>query len=94
MTLYKALQDINKGRFIDNGYNLQLVAIAKGRYIFHLLSGDKFEIELLNKQGENARQIENEFYIFIHINNILYSDIISADYKKPTRASKRKEPKP
>lgn len=62
MTLFESLQDIKKGRFIDTGCDYKLIALAKGLYCFTLASGEKIEIRLDGKQGENAVKIEKEFY--------------------------------
>ena len=61
MTLLEALQDIGKGRIIDNGCDYQLIALAKGVYTITIENGRKIEITLDGKQGENARRIEGEF---------------------------------
>ena len=80
MTLYEALQDIEKGRFIDTGCDYQIIALAKGFYCFTLASGEKIEIRLDGKQGENARRIEREFYS--RAGKIYRDRIIKAEYKK------------
>jgi len=83
MTLLEALEDIGKGRIIDNGCDYELIALAKGRYTFTFWrTGGKFEIILTGKQGDNARQIQREFFNYCEKNHLLYNEITSADYTK------------
>lgn len=85
MTLYEALQDIGKGRFVDNGCDYELIAIAKGLYTFTVRTYTApyeqiIKIRLDGKQGENARDIEKQFYEKVerHCNN----RITKAEYKR------------
>lgn len=80
MTLLEALQDIGKGRIIDNGCDYQLIALAKGKYIFTLANDATIEIRLDGKQGDNARKIEKEFYS--RTNWIYHNRIKKAEYTK------------
>lgn len=80
MTLFESLQDIGKGRFIDNGCDYELIALAKGLYCFTLASGEMIEIRLDGKQGENAAKIEKEYYSKAPA--IYRKQIIKAEYKK------------
>lgn len=83
MTLLEALQDIGKGRIIDNGCEYELIALAKGTYTFkNSWYGDEFEITLTGKQGENARQLEKAFYDYIEAHHRSYNSISQAEYKK------------
>ena len=87
MTLYEALQDIGKGRFIDNGCDEELIAIAKGKYRFYFWLPGKtdngfIEIVLTGKQGENARQIERQFYTVCQACSLYPNGIIKAEYRK------------
>ena len=79
MTLLEALQDIGKGRIIDNGCSYELIALAKGAYTFTLANGKEISIILNGKQGENAEHIEKDFY-----NKVSGIDrrIIKAEYKR------------
>ena len=81
MTLLEALQDIGKGRIIDNGCSYDLIALAKGIYTFTVrtYSEEKsIEIKLDGKQGENARRIESIFYSI----NKQHYPIVKAEYRK------------
>lgn len=85
MTLYEALQDIGKGRFVDNGCDYELIAIAKGLYTFtvstHTAPYEQvIKIRLDGKQGENAREIEMQFSMKVerHCSN----RITKAEYKR------------
>lgn len=83
MTLYEALQDIGKGRFVDNGCDYDLIALAKGTYTFRNDWEDyAFTITLDGKQGENAQKIEREYFKFCTDNRKMYNAITSAEYKK------------
>ena len=88
MTLYDALQDINRGRFIDTGCDYQMIALAKGRYTIttcycHKTGGAAvFSITLTGKQGENAHRIERDFYKFCEEHKLMYNCIYSIDYSK------------
>jgi len=81
MTLLEALQDIGKGRIIDNGCDYELIALAKGVYTFTLANEQIIKITLDGKQGENARRIDREFYSAA--NKIYRNRIVKAEYKKP-----------
>jgi len=80
MTLLEALQDIGKGRIIDNGCDYELIALAKGVYTFTLANEQEVKIILDGKQGENARKIDREFYNTA--NKIYRNSIVKAEYKK------------
>ena len=80
MTLLEALQDIGKGRIIDNGCDYELIALAKGVYTFTLANEQIIKITLDGKQGENARRIDREFYNTA--NKIYRNSIVKAEYKK------------
>lgn len=81
MTLIEALQDICKGRIIDNGCNYELIALAKGTYKFWInCYRDVFEITLKGKQGENAATIQREFNKYLHEKHFYYSEIYKAEY--------------
>ena len=80
MTLYEALQDIGKGRFIDNGCNYELIALAKGRYTFTLAYESAIEIIINGRQGENARNLEKEYYS--KVSSIYRNSIIKAEYTR------------
>lgn len=83
MTLLEALEDIGKGRIIDNGCDYELIALAKGRYTFTFWrTGEALEITLTGKQGENAQQIERIFNEYCYKNHLSYNEIYSADYTK------------
>ena len=92
MTLYEALQDMCKGRIIEvgGGCDLQLIALAKGTYIFDFARGDRFEIELTGDQGENAYKLEREYYKYIFENHHSYDEIWRKEYRKPSRAERGK----
>ncbi len=67
MTLYESLQDKGKGRFIDNGCDFEMIALAKGTYTFTVRTyyapyEREIKITLDGKQGENARRMEKEFF--------------------------------
>ena len=80
MTIIESLQDIGKGRVIDNGCNYELIALAKGVYTFTISNGEKIEITLTGRQGENAAQIEKEFYR--QAKPMHHNAIIKAEYRK------------
>ncbi len=81
MTLLEALQDIYKGRIIDNGCNYELIALAKGKYKFWLnCFHDVFEITLTGNQGENAATIQREFNKYLIEKRFYYSEIYKAEY--------------
>ena len=83
MTLYDALQDIGKGRFVDTGCDWQMVALAKGMYtISFRYPREPLTITLTGKQGENAADMERAFYNYIDANHILYNAVTGIDYKK------------
>jgi hypothetical protein len=83
MTLLEALEDIGKGRIIDNGCDYELIALAKGRYIFVIGWIDEIlVIDLDGKPGENARKIERTFDEYCEKNHKLYNCIHHAEYKK------------
>ena len=88
MTLYEALQDINKGRFINTGCDCSMISLASGRYPIttqycHKLGrAAVISITLTGKQGENARRIEREFYKFCEEHKLMYNCIYSIDYAK------------
>lgn len=85
MTLYEALQDKGKGRFIDNGCDFEMIALAKGTYTFTVRT-DSFPYEkeitiiLDGKQGENARKMEKEFYSIS--GGYYHNKIIALDYSR------------
>lgn len=81
MTLYQALQDVNKGRIIDNGCNYELIALAKGRYTFELFSGRSITIICNDTPAENARKLENNYYNMITPAEH-FDGIRTADYTK------------
>ena len=81
MTLYEALQDINKGRFVDTGCDFQIVALAKGFYTIYN-GGKVFSISLTGKQGDNARTIEKEYNSFCWAEHLEHNCIHSIVYKK------------
>lgn len=86
MTLLEALQDIGKGRIIDNGCNYELVALAKGTYkIKNHWHGLETEITLDGKPGENAAAIEKAYYNFLSKNPVLTYDGVSVEYIPPKR---------
>ena len=65
MTLLEALEDIGKGRIIDNpnACEYRLVALARGIYSFYIWqTGETVEIELTGTPTENAEKIEKEWY--------------------------------
>lgn len=80
MTLYEALQDIGKGRIIDNGCDFELIALAKGRYTFTLADESTIEIITDGRQGENARDLEKEYYN--KVSSIYRNSIIKAEYTR------------
>lgn len=80
MTLYESLQDIGKGRFIDNGCNYELIALAKGRYTFTLADESAIEIIVDGRQGENARNLEKEYYSKVYA--IYRNSITKAEYTR------------
>jgi len=85
MTLYEALQDIGKGRFVDNGCDYELIALAKGLYTFtvstHTAPYEQvIEIRLDGKQGENAHNLEKEYYS--KVSAIYRNSIIKAEYTR------------
>lgn len=80
MTLYEALQDIGKGRIIDNGCDFELIALAKGRYTFTLADESTIEIIINGRQGENARNLEKEYYSKAPA--IYRNHIIKAEYTR------------
>lgn len=88
MTLFEALQDINKGRFVDTGCDYRLLALASGRYTIttqycHKTGGAAvFSITLTGKQGENASRIEREFCEFCEYHKLMYNCIHSIEYRK------------
>lgn len=83
MTLLEALQDIGKGRIIDNGCEFELIALAKGTYVFkNFWYDDEFEITLTGTQGENAREIQRAFYNYIATNHRIYNSISQAEYRR------------
>ena len=86
MTLIEALQDICKGRIIDNGCSYELVALAKGHYKFWVNRfQDVFEITLTGKQGENATTIQREFNKYLDEKHFFYSEIYKAEYTPITK---------
>ena len=92
MTLIEALQDICKGRIIDNGCNYELVALAKGKYKFWLnCFQDVFEITLTGKQGENAETIQRAFNNYLIEKRFYYSEIYKAEYTPIKRKESRKQ---
>ena len=57
MTVLEALEDIGKGRIIDNGCDYELIALAKGTYTFHFSIGETDTITLSGGRGANAHQM-------------------------------------
>ena len=84
MTLLEALQDIGKGRIIDNGCEYELIALAKGAYTFTLANGAQIEIKTAGKQGENAAQLVREYREKAQriAHGAYYNSIIKAEYKR------------
>ena len=85
MTLLESLQDIGKGRIIDNGCEYELIALAKGVYTFTLANGEQIQIKLDGRQGENAAQMLKEYREKAQAINCgaYYNRIIKAEYKRP-----------
>ena len=81
MTLYEALQDIGKGRIIDNGCDYVMISLAKGRYTIHN-GGKVFSITLTGSQGENARTLEREYNSFCWGSRLDHNRINKIEYKK------------
>lgn len=81
-TLYDALQDIGKGRFIDTGCDYQIIALAKGFYKITMQNGKQFEITLDGKQGENAWQIEKKFYEFCYQTGTDHTEVRQIEYRR------------
>lgn len=81
-TLYDALQDICKGRFIESGGDIQIIALAKGFYKITMQNGKQFEITLDGKQGENAWQIEKKFYDFCYQSRTDHTEIKKIEYRR------------
>lgn len=81
MTLLEALQDIGKGRIIDNGCNYELIALAKGRYTL-TIDEEPLTITLTGTPGENADEIQRVYSDHIHSRHKLYNRITKAEYKK------------
>ncbi len=79
MTLFEALMDMGKGRFVDTGCDWMLVALAKGTYTFRLYDEDEIIIVLNGTPSENAHRIEKEWYDKLGWRG---NRIIKADYSK------------
>lgn len=88
MTLLESLQDIGKGRIIDNGCEYELIALAKGNYTFTTrnYSGEEkdFSFTLDGRQGENAKMIQClwEAYLRRNASPLLHDKIVKAEYRK------------
>lgn len=85
MTLYEALQDIGKGRFVDNGCDYELIALAKGTYTFIVNTyrtpyEQVVKIRLDGRQGENAHNIERLFSE--QVKSFCRNNIIKAEYRR------------
>ena len=83
MTVLEALQDIGKGRIIDNGCNYELIAIAKGRYTFHFWeNGQDLIITLAGTPAENAAAIQAQFSAYCKEKRVSEQGITRANYTK------------
>ena len=83
MTLLEALEDIGKGRIIDNGCDYELIALAKGTYTFTIgWVDDYFTITLTGKQGENAQEMQRAFYNYVETHYKEYNCIHKAEYRR------------
>ena len=87
MTIIEALQDIGKGRIIDNGCEYELIALAKGKYTFTVrnYSGEEkdFSVTLDGRQGENAEMIQCLWEAYLRKESpLLHDKIVKAEYRK------------